>query len=64
MRIFLQLFFLMTAFSATAFAGTPGEVMVGDYLRETTLNGFNGQTKMLSDFKALYHRVLVKKESN
>ena len=33
------------------YAGTPGEVKIGDYLRETTLDGLNGKKKMFSDFK-------------
>lgn len=37
--------------STTVFAGTPGEVEVGDYLREATLRGFSGNTKKFSDFK-------------
>ncbi len=35
----------------TTFAGTPGEVRVGGYLREATLDGLNGRKKKLSDFK-------------
>ncbi len=35
----------------TPFAGTPGEVRVGGYLREATLDGLNGRKKKLSDFK-------------
>jgi thiol-disulfide isomerase/thioredoxin len=35
----------------TPFAGTPGEVRVGGYLREVTLDGLNGRKKKLSDFK-------------
>ena len=34
-----------------ALAKTPGEVEVGDYLREATLSGFNGVTNKFSDFK-------------
>jgi thiol-disulfide isomerase/thioredoxin len=32
-------------------AGTPGEVEIGGYLREVTLDGLNGQAKKFSDFK-------------
>lgn len=32
-------------------AGTPGEVKIGGYLREATLNGLNVKQKTLSDFK-------------
>jgi thiol-disulfide isomerase/thioredoxin len=51
MRIFFLAFFLASALYATAFAGTPGEVKIGDYLRETTLRGFDGRTNTFSDFK-------------
>ena len=51
MRIFLLALLLATALSSTSFAGTPGELKVGDYLRETTLDGLNGQSKTFSDFK-------------
>ena len=51
MRAILQFFFLAAAISATAFAGTPGEVEIGSYLREANLHGFSGQTKKFSDFK-------------
>lgn len=37
--------------SATAFAGTPGEVPVNGFLREATLNAFSGKTRKFSDFK-------------
>jgi len=51
MRELLLTFFLASIVSATAFAGTPGEVEVGGYLSETTLDGLNGRTKTFSDFK-------------
>lgn len=35
---------------ATKIAGTPGEVHIGGYLREATLDGLNGQSKKFSDF--------------
>ncbi len=31
--------------------GTPGEVRIGDLLREATLNGLNGKSKSFSDYK-------------
>ena len=34
-----------------ALAKTPGEVEVGSFLREATLNGLNGKNKNFSDFK-------------
>ncbi len=51
MRVFLLAIFLASTLSATVLAGTPGEVKIGDYLREATLNGFDGKTKKLSDLK-------------
>jgi len=51
MRIFLLTFFLASTFSTTVFAGTPGEVKIGGYLRAATMNGLNGKPKKLSDFK-------------
>jgi len=51
MRAILQVVFLASAISATAFAGTPGEVAIGAYLREAKLQGFSGETKKFSDFK-------------
>lgn len=51
MRAILLILFLSSAISATAFAGTPGEVEVGGYLREAKLQGLSGETKKLSDFK-------------
>lgn len=51
MRVFLLVFFLTPALFSPAFAGTPGEVEIGGYLREATLRGFNGKTNTFSDFK-------------
>lgn len=51
MRVFLLAFFLASALSTNTFAGTPGEVETGGYLREATLRGLNGRTKKFSDFK-------------
>ena len=51
MRIFLLTFFLASVLSTNALAGTPGEVEIGSYLREATLDGLNGKTKKLSNFK-------------
>ena len=36
---------------ATAIAGTSGEIEIGGYLREATLDGLNGKTKSFSAFK-------------
>lgn len=51
MRIFLLTFFLASVLSSAAFAGTPGEVKIGGYLRAATMDGLNGGTKKLADFK-------------
>lgn len=51
MRANLLVLFLSFAIPATAFAGTPGEVEVGGYLREAKLQGLSGETKNFSDFK-------------
>jgi len=51
MRIFLLAFLLASTQSTTAFALTPGEVKIGENLREATLNGFDGRKKTFSDFK-------------
>jgi len=51
MKAIFLVFFWASAISTTAFAGTPGEVEVGGYLREATLQGFYGNTKKFSDFK-------------
>ena len=49
--LILLVFFLAPALSTIAFAGTPGEVKVGGYLREATLQGLNGTGRKFSDFK-------------
>ncbi len=51
MRIFLLGFFLASVLSTATFASTPGEVEIGGYLREATLDGLNGKTKKFSDFR-------------
>ncbi len=48
-KIFLV--FLLSSLAVTAFAGTPGEVKVGGFLREATLQGFDGSTKTFADYK-------------
>jgi len=42
---------VLLAASTGVIAGTPGEVKVGAYLREATLQGFDGNTKTFSDYK-------------
>jgi len=51
MNAILPIFLLASAISATAYAGTPGEVAEGSLLREATLRGFSGDTKKFSDFR-------------
>lgn len=51
MRVVLLFLFLASAISPTAYASTPGEVVIGGYLREAKLRGFDGKTKKFSDFK-------------
>ena len=50
MKAISLIFFCASAISATAFAGTPGEVPIGGYLREATLQEFSGNTKKLSGY--------------
>ena len=51
MKVALSVLLLSSAISATAFAGTPGEVETGSILREATLRGFSGNTKKISDYR-------------
>jgi len=51
MRTMLLLLFLASTQSTMAFAATPGEVDVGGYLREATLQGLIGKSKKFSDYK-------------
>jgi len=51
MRVFVLSLILFSALSTNVFSGTPGEVTVGNILREATLDGLNGKTKKFSDFK-------------
>lgn len=51
MQAILPVILLVSAISTTAFAGTPGEVEIGGYLREAKLQGFAENTKKFSDFK-------------
>ena len=43
--------FLTYVSTLNASASTPGEVMVGSYLREATLHGFDGKINKLSEYK-------------
>ena len=51
MKAILLVFLWASAVSATVFAGTPGEVEIGGYLREATLHGFLGNSKKFSDYR-------------
>ena len=51
MRSIVLILFLALALPTPAFAGTPGEVEIGGFLREATLNGVNGKTNKFTDFK-------------
>ena len=51
MKIFLLVFVGLLGISTTAFANTSGEVEIGGYLREATLNGFNGHSRKFSDYR-------------
>lgn len=51
MKAIFLVFFWTAALSTTAFAGTPGEVEIGGYLREATLQGFSGNSKKFSDYR-------------
>jgi len=52
MRVFLLAILLISVLSSTvSFAGTPGEVRIGSYLREATMKGINGDSKTFSDYK-------------
>lgn len=51
MRTIWLVFFMASAISVPAFAGTPGEVEIGGYLREANLRGFDGKERKFSDFQ-------------
>ncbi len=51
MKAIFLVFFWASAISINAFAGTPGEINVGGYLREATLHGFSGNSKKFSDYR-------------
>lgn len=48
--VILFLFTLLCIFN-NAYANTPGEIEVGSYLRDATLNGFSGNSKKFSAFR-------------
>ena len=51
MRALLLVVFLASAIPTATFAGTPGEVEIGGYLREATLQGLIGKSRKFSDYK-------------
>lgn len=51
MRFFYCLIIIWSALTGSVIAATPGEVGIGNYLREATLRGLNTETKNLSDFR-------------
>jgi thiol-disulfide isomerase/thioredoxin len=51
MRTILLASFLAAVLSVPAYAGTPGEVEIGSYLREAQLQGLFGKAKRFSDYK-------------
>jgi thiol-disulfide isomerase/thioredoxin len=51
MKTLFLILFCMSALSSTAFAKTPGEVVVGGVLREAPLYGFAGDYRKLSDLR-------------
>ncbi len=51
MKVMLLVFLYALGVSTNAFADTPGEVKVGEYLREATLHGFYKNTKKFSDYR-------------
>jgi thiol-disulfide isomerase/thioredoxin len=51
MKIPLIAFFLASALSSQVISGTPGEVKIGNHLREMPLHNFDGRTNSLSDYK-------------
>jgi thiol-disulfide isomerase/thioredoxin len=51
MKAIFLVFIWVLSIATPAWAGTPGEVEVGGYLREATLHGFAGNSKKLSDYR-------------
>jgi thiol-disulfide isomerase/thioredoxin len=51
MKAIFLVFFWVSVISTSVFAGTPGEVNVGGYLREATLHGFSGNSKKFTDYR-------------
>ena len=51
MKAIILVFFCLIGTFSSAFAGTPGEVEVGSYLREATLQGLTGKSRKFSEFQ-------------
>jgi thiol-disulfide isomerase/thioredoxin len=51
MKALLLVIMCALGISTTVFADTPGEVKIGEYLREATLHGFYGNTRKFSDYR-------------
>lgn len=51
MKVIVFIFCGLLCLSTSTFANTPGEVEVGSYLKEATLNGFSGKPKKFSAFR-------------
>lgn len=51
MKTIFLLFFCLSGIFIPAFANTPGEVEVGGYLREATLQGLIGKSRKFSEFQ-------------
>ncbi|MEQ1767833.1 MAG: TlpA disulfide reductase family protein [Methylotenera sp.] len=51
MKVIAIIFCSLLCISTSTFANTPGEIEVGSYLKEVTLNGFSGKSKKLSVFR-------------
>ena len=51
MKFFLTVYLVISAISTVTFAGTPGEVEVGSYLREARLDGLNGKNSSFIEYQ-------------
>ena len=51
MKLSILMFSVLLSISSNAFANTPGEVTIGSYLPDATLNGFSGNTKKFSSYR-------------
>jgi peroxiredoxin len=51
LKLWFLIFCGLLSLSSNTFANTPGEVLVGAYLPNATLNGFSGNSKKLSAYR-------------